>query len=54
MLKFPFDRRIIHAEKTSEFVDSPNKELQDSVGERKDDINACRKQFLYLEANSRR
>ena len=48
------DKKFTHVESNSKFVDSHIKELQEMVEERKDEISACRKQILYLEAYSRR
>ena len=48
------DQKFTHVESNSKFVDSHIKELQEMVEERKDEISACRKQILYLEAYSRR
>ena len=48
------DEKFTHVESNSKFVDSHIKELQESVEERKDEINGCHKQILYLEAYSRR
>ncbi|CAH3015547.1 unnamed protein product, partial [Porites evermanni] len=48
------DQKFTHVESNSKFVDSNIKELQEMVEERKDEISACRKQILYLEAYSRR
>ena len=48
------DQKFTHVESNSKFVDSHIKELQEMVEERKDEISACRKQILYLEAYSRK
>ena len=48
------DQKFTHVESNSKFVDSHIKELQEMVEERKDEISACRKQILYLEAYNRR
>ena len=48
------DNKFTHVESNSKFVDSHIKELQEMEEERKDEISACRKQILYLEAYSRR
>ena len=48
------DEKFTRVESKSKFVDSHIKELQERVEERKDEINGCHKQILYLEAYSRR
>ena len=48
------DEKFTHVESNSIFVDSHIKELQERVEERKDEINGCHKQILYLKAYSLR
>ena len=40
------DEKFTHVESKSKFVDSHIKELQERVGERKDEIHGCHKQIL--------